>query len=212
MKAVITKHFGDSQLFDNLVIDIPEGKVTRLCGPSGRGKTTLMRILSGLEKPDEGSDVRDFSGKTFSWVFQEDRLTDAMSAYSNVFFAIGSSADRNEIMSAFKEMNLPDPMQKVREYSGGMKRRVAIIRAFLSDGQILLLDEPFTGLDRDTGLLVCRFIEKHRRGRTMIIVSHEDDEFLPHCDNSSGHKPILLSVGEAAVNSSSEKAEFPSVF
>lgn len=183
MKAVITKHFGDSQLFDNLVIDIPEGKVTRLCGPSGRGKTTLMRILSGLEKPDEGSDVRDFSGKTFSWVFQEDRLTDAMSAYSNVFFAIGSSADRNEIMPAFKEMNLSDPMQKVREYSGGMKRRVAIIRAFLSDGQILLLDEPFTGLDRDTGLLACRFIEKHRRGRTMIIVSHEDDEFLPHCDN-----------------------------
>ena len=127
----------------------------------------------------------DFAGHTFSWVFQEDRLTDSMSGLSNIRLATRGKVDRATILCAFEELGLDDPSKRVDECSGGMKRRMALIRAMLDDGDVIILDEPFTGLDRDARILACRFIERHRHGRTLLLVSHEDDEVLPiHVDRT----------------------------
>ena len=74
MRVRVTKHFGDRVLFDGFDFSVEEGSIVRLTGPSGRGKTTLLRIISGLEENEDKS-LSDFSGHSFAWVFQEDRLT-----------------------------------------------------------------------------------------------------------------------------------------
>ena len=85
------------------------------------------------------------------------------------------------VVKALKELGLDDSAKAVGDYSGGMRRRVALCRALLSDGEVLYLDEPFTGLDGATRAQAASFIERHRRGRTLILVDHEDEAepFLP---------------------------------
>lgn len=183
MRVRVTKHFGDRVLFDGFDFYVEEGSIVRLTGPSGRGKTTLLRIISGLEENEDKS-PSDFSGHSFAWVFQEDRLASSAGAYSNIALALGRSVDRRTILAAFAELGLGEPFKKVCQYSGGMKRRLALMRALLSDGQILILDEPFTGLDPDSRALAEAFIAAHRRERTCIIVSHEEEGPLLRADRT----------------------------
>ena len=184
MKGTFTKHYDGRAVLDGFTLDIHEGDIVRIMAPSGGGKTTLLRLVSGLEENECGLG-NDFSGHTFSWVFQEDRLTDSMSGLSNIRLVTRGKVDRATILCAFEELGLDDPSKRVDECSGGMKRRMALIRAMLDDGDVIILDEPFTGLDRDARILACRFIEHHRHGRTLLLVSHEDDEVLPiHVDRT----------------------------
>ena len=107
MRVCVTKHFGDRVLFDGFDFSVEEGSIVRLTGPSGRGKTTLLRIISGLEENEDKS-PSDFSGHSFAWVFQEDRLTSSAGAYSNIALALGRSVDRRTILSE----RLPLPVVK----------------------------------------------------------------------------------------------------
>ncbi len=173
MKGIFTKHYGDKAVLENFSLETLDGKINRLFAPSGSGKTTLLRLLSGLEE-NENKEANDFNGKTFAWVFQEDRLTPSMSAYNNVMYA--AKASKDSILEAFNDLSLDEPYKRIDQYSGGMKRRVALIRALLSDGEILILDEPFTGLDKEAQSLACKAILKYQRERTVILVTHEDDE------------------------------------
>ena len=175
MKAVYTKHFGDKAVFENFPLELEKGKIYALSGPSGRGKTTLLRLIAGLESNESGC-VNGFSFLKFSFVFQEDRLSSTMSAYNNVYYAVSPGCDENEILDAFRDLGLDDPYRKIREYSGGMKRRVSLIRAMLAESDIILLDEPFTGLDSHCAESACRFILKHQKGRTIILVTHEGED------------------------------------
>ena len=177
MRGVFTKHYDGRSVLDDFMLDIQEGSVVRIMAPSGGGKTTLLRLVSGLEENECGLE-NDFAGQTFSWVFQEDRLVGSMSGLSNVRLATRGKVDRATIVSAFEELGLDEPAKKVDECSGGMKRRIALIRAMLDDGRIVILDEPFTGLDRESRQLACRFIARHRHGRTVLLVTHEDDDGL----------------------------------
>ncbi len=177
MRGVFTKHYDGRAVLDGFMLEIQEGSVVRIMAPSGGGKTTLLRLVSGLEENECGLE-NDFAGQTFSWVFQEDRLVGSMSGLSNVRLATRGKVDRATIVSAFEELGLDEPAKRVDECSGGMKRRIALIRAMLDDGRIVILDEPFTGLDRESRQLACRFIARHRHGRTVLLVSHEDDDGL----------------------------------
>lgn len=172
MKAVFTKHFDGRTIFENYSLELEKGKIYVLQGPSGRGKTTLLRMISALEE-NEAGDNGDFSSLKFSWVFQEDRLCSTMSAFSNVYYALGGSCDKAAIIEAFNDLGLDEPYKKIREYSGGMKRRVSLIRAMLADSDMVLLDEPFTGLDARSIFLACSFIRAHQNGRTIMLVTHE---------------------------------------
>lgn len=151
------------------------GSHTCLMGPSGCGKTTLLRLLMGLEAPDSGQ-IRIPEGTRFSAVFQEDRLLNRLTAAANVRLAARASiAQAAELLL---ELGIPPEIlsQPVSTFSGGMKRRVALCRALLTEYDVLTLDEPYKGLDEDTRARVMRLVDVRTRGRTVILVTHAAEE------------------------------------
>ena len=164
---IFTKHFGTKVVLDRKNIEIKRGKKYLLWGKSGIGKTTLIRILAGLESNEEDSIID--VGRV-SVVFQEDRLLNSFTAEENLLTVC---SDKNKVREYLKAFDIPRG-QRVREFSGGMKRRVAILRALLYDHDTLLMDEPFTGLDDETYKSVISFINEREKGKTIIIVSHEE--------------------------------------
>lgn len=179
MKNTITldkvkKCYGDLCVIDDMSLTIAEN--TAVMGPSGGGKTTLLRMIAGLERPDTGA-VRYAAKPRFSVVFQEDRLFEDFSAVENVTAIIGRDR-RAEAADVLSEL-LIDPSEldkSVRDYSGGMKRRVAIARALLAEHDVLLLDEPFKGLDEDTRDIVAAVISRYSRDKLVILVTHDPRE------------------------------------
>lgn len=171
----VSKAFDGRKVLENVSLRFPAGSVTCILGPSGCGKTTLLRIAAGLEKPDSGS-VEGIP-EQISFVFQEDRLCEEFSAVSNVRLATGKNMPKEEIVRSLAEIGLGDDLTKpVREFSGGMKRRVAIVRAVCCPAELLFLDEPFKGLDEKLRLEVIGYIREHSKGRTVICVTHEPED------------------------------------
>lgn len=170
----IDKSYGEKVVLRDFSAVFPAGACTAIMGPSGCGKTTLLRLILGLEEADGGT----LSGRTLPMaaVFQENRLFEDFSALSNVT-AVCSKGKRQEAPRHLAALGLGDSLQApVRTLSGGMKRRVAIARAVLAPGEILVLDEPFTGLDRDTKATVLDYLKAHTQGRTLLLVTHDPAE------------------------------------
>ena len=166
----ISKSYHGRPVLQNVSFTIEPG-VTALWAPSGAGKTTLLRILLGLERPDSG----ELLGTSVRWsaVFQEDRLLDGLDAMGNLRFALGSGWDEAAARRLLAELGLSDAEDRpVREWSGGMKRRLALARALLADAEAIALDEPFAGLDHAAALHAAQVIEQQRAGRTVVAVSH----------------------------------------
>ena len=165
--------FGNKTIFRDLNLCLQDGGLYGLTAPSGRGKTTLLRILMGLLTPDSGTVTQ---GVRFSAVFQTDRLLPGKSAVDQLLFVRGGRRDRDACFAFFEGL-LPSEsrLQPVSELSGGMQRRVAIARALWADSDCLLMDEPFTGLDEDTLHQTADFILSNRRGRTLLLSTHQKD-------------------------------------
>ena len=154
---------------------LPAGRVTGLMAPSGAGKTTLLRILMGLEQPDAGS-VAGLEGRRMSAVFQEDRLCDNLDAVANIRLVTPGLA-RAKTLDALDAVGLGSCAgQPARELSGGMRRRVALLRALLAEYDVLFLDEPFKGLDRDPRTRVIADTRTRCAGRTVLLVTHDAGE------------------------------------
>lgn len=169
----ISKSYHGRPVLQNVSFTIEPG-VTALWAPSGAGKTTLLRILLGLERPDSGELLG--TGVRWSAVFQEDRLLDGLDAMGNLRFALGSGWDEAAARRLLAELGLSDAEGRpVQEWSGGMKRRLALARALLADAGAIALDEPFAGLDA----------ENRRRGADCIA----------HCAET---KPVLLVTHDRA--------------
>ena len=142
----LCKSFGGRTVLRDLTFTAGPG-ITAVMAPSGTGKTTLLRILLGLERPDSGT-VEGLAGKRLTAVFQEDRLLEHLSADGNLRFVLGRAYDPAAARALLDRLGLPDTgAQPVREFSGGMKRRLALARALLAPFDALALDEPFTGVD-----------------------------------------------------------------
>lgn len=177
MRAVkISKRYEDHVILDNVELSFEDGGIYALMGPSGRGKTTLLHILAGLVEPDKGY-LEGASDKRFSMVFQEERLCDFLTAAENIAAIQRVASSVAEVNAALAEI-LPAGCleQPVSEFSGGMKRRTAIGRAMLAESDILIMDEPFTGLDEATKETVASFVKKYRRGRTLIFSTHYEED------------------------------------
>lgn len=150
--------------------------LTCIMGPSGCGKTTLLHILMGLLPMDSG-EISGLEGKRKSAVFQENRLCENLSAASNIRLVCGENVSSEDISEALGRVGLGEcPRRPVRELSGGMKRRVAIVRALLAEFDVLFLDEPFQGLDAKTRLNVIAFLKERFVGKTVLMVSHDPSE------------------------------------
>lgn len=169
--------YGSNRVLEDLSVRFPEGRITCIMAPSGRGKTTLLRLLMGLEQPDSG-EITGASGRKTAAVFQEDRLCPNLSAAANACLGLKrSEISTDRLIQSFREMRLEECLNRpVRSLSGGMKRRVAILRALLAHWDILFLDEPFQGLDADTRKQVLQTVRRQCAGRTVICVTHEEQD------------------------------------
>lgn len=172
----IKKSYDAHTILDGVSYVIDED--TAVMGPSGKGKTTLVRIIMGLERADSG-DVFFREKPRFSAVFQEDRLFEGFSAVENITAIIGRGKEKEQLARELLTNLLIDPSElskPVRDFSGGMKRRVAIARALLADSNILILDESFKGLDEDTRAVVAQVIRKYAEGKLILLVTHDIHE------------------------------------
>ena len=169
----LCKAYDGKPVLENVSFTAAAGRVTCIMAPSGRGKTTLLRILLGLERADSGT-VTLPEHCRWSAVFQEDRLLEHLDAMGNLRFVLGSALDEADALALLAELGLEDMAGKaVRTYSGGMKRRLALARALLAPFDALALDEPFTGLDPDNRDRAWRCVRRRAAGRTVVLVSHE---------------------------------------
>ena len=171
----ITKRFGDNNVINGFSHEFAGGSFTCVMGASGCGKTTLMNVLLGVLTPDSGTvtgnDVRK------SAVFQEDRLCENLSALSNLRLVMRGKPDRALIEAELDAVGLSCCADKpVRELSGGMKRRIALLRALLAEYEILFLDEPFKGLDDATKQTVMEYCKLKTASRTVILITHDKSE------------------------------------
>ncbi len=174
----LCKTYGDHVVLRNLSFTAGVG-VTRILGRSGAGKTTLLRILLGLDQPDSGS----LFSTNCRWaaVFQEDRLLGHLDAEDNLRFALGSAYNAAAAKTLLGELGLADVGSKpICEYSGGMKRRLALARALLAPSDALILDEPFTGLDEENRSIALRCILHAAQTKPVLLASHEALD-LPNC-------------------------------
>ncbi len=170
----LTQRFGSKTVFRDLSLTLEDGGLYGLTAPSGRGKTTLLRILMGLQKPDGGS-VQP-AGIRWSAVFQTDRLLPGRSAVEQLLFVRGSRRDRDNACAFLSGLLLENSLhQPVEQLSGGMQRRVAIARALWAESDCVLMDEPFTGLDEATLRQTAQFILTNRQGRTLLLSTHQKE-------------------------------------
>lgn len=167
----VDKYFAEKQVLRKHSAEYKTDRIYSLDWPSGAGKTTLFRVLMGLEQADAGECLLTGRG---SYMFQEDRLIEHVSALKNVEMVTGDAALAEKYLLQLLE---PDKIRvPVSQLSGGMKRRAALARAMAFPADFVLLDEPFTGLDSVTRQKVYQFILEHQRGRVILIASHVDNK------------------------------------
>lgn len=175
----ICKSYDGKQVLRDISLVVPKGSRILISGVSGRGKTTLLRIMMGLTQPDSGEIICRFSKQAA--VFQEDRLQAEFTPVTCVKMICGSRVTRQEICSHLDEVGLEGHTDKpAGKLSGGMRRRVAIVRAVMSDADVIYFDEPFTGLDCETKLRVIDYVNRYAADKTLVLVSHnaEDAQLL----------------------------------
>ncbi|MDO4317661.1 MAG: ATP-binding cassette domain-containing protein [Lachnospiraceae bacterium] len=171
--SAITKSYYGRIVVPPVSAEFAVGTITILQGPSGCGKTTLLRLLLGLEKPDGGSVRR---AETVGVCFQENRLCEWASAWKNVKLG-GTGRSREEICRALTACGIRETeRQPVREFSGGMKRRVALLRALMNPGSLCVLDEPFHGLDEERKAQLAAWVRQKARAAAVVLVTHDASE------------------------------------
>ncbi len=170
------KSYGETCVFQNWNGTFLQGERSCLRGPSGKGKTTLIRILMGLEHSYSGK-LEGLEQKRFSCQFQENRLIEHLDGISNVRLADGSNT-KDEIVEALSMLGFTQEewRKPVRQLSGGQRRRVALVRAMLAQSDVVILDEPFKGLDEEVRKKAVDFVDQQQRGRTTIVVTHEEQD------------------------------------
>lgn len=164
--------YNNHTVIDKFSYTINSGEKIALVGVSGTGKTSIINAIMNLI-PYEGN-ISFSETPRIATVFQEDRLIEELSVFTNIHMT-ANGLTNNEIIDYINSVGLT-PRKKVSELSGGMKRRVAILRAILAPSNLLIMDEPFKGLDRTTKELIMNLISKKASDTTMIIITHDMSE------------------------------------
>ena len=175
----VTKNFGEKLLFRDFSYKFSDTGLYEISGESGRGKTTLLRLIAGLDLSYEGQ-IIGASQKDISVCFQEHRLFPTLDAVGNlteVSFQNATEEDKLEAMNMLKRLGFGEADMKLypKELSGGMRQRVAFARAILRKSKILLLDEPTKELDEAIKTTMMQIIAEQAEKRLVITVSHDSD-------------------------------------
>lgn len=199
----LKKHFGENRVLDGIDLDVAEASITTIIGRSGIGKSVLLKCIANLLVPDEGSielngqpieKSRKYSAEgpvCFSYMFQNNALFDSLTAYENIALPLREatrlkpSEVRDKVDAMLEQLELADAAARYPgELSGGMKKRVALGRALVTNPQIVLFDEPTTGLDPERKFSVFEMIADYRErfGFTALLVSHDIPEVFEISD------------------------------
>ncbi len=173
----VSKSFDGHRVLDNFNLNIESEHSYVITGPSGCGKTTLLRLILGLEEPDSGT-VKLLGDYKYPFinsgmVFQEDRLCEDYDAVTNVTM-VSRKVFRETVIEELKKL-LPEEVlfKPVRELSGGQKRRVAIVRACAIPSDVLIMDEPFTGLDDEARKAAIAYVRDKQGSGPLVITTHD---------------------------------------
>ena len=213
---------GSRKIFDGVDITVEQGSITAVMGPSGTGKTTLLRLITGQVSPSAGtvsvfgSDVAKLNGRELfalrrrmGMLFQNGALLTDLDVFENVAFPVREHVKLPEpllkrlVLMKLQAVGLRGAAELMaQELSGGMARRVALARAIVMDPEILIYDEPFVGLDPISMGVICRLIRQlnDALGITSIVVSHDVGEVGSIADRS-----YLLAEGKVVAAGSSEE-------
>ena len=187
----IVKSFEDGQVvLKGVSLDIYENEFVTLLGPSGCGKTTLLRILGGFLQPSEGKVLFDGEDivsvppykREINTVFQKYALFPHMDVYDNIAFGLTLKKEpkdviEQKVMRMLRLVSLEDYAHRnVTELSGGQQQRIAIARALAPEPELLLLDEPFKGLDGAARDRTAQYLLRHRNGAAVLCVTHDPEE------------------------------------
>ena len=188
----INKHFGQQHVLRDVTLDIPEGQVLGLLGPNGAGKSTLMKILIGLVKPDSGStQVPEHIG----YLPENNPLYEEMYVVEYLLFMAkleGVETPGERVEDLIDRVGLtPEQHKHIRELSKGYRQRVGLAQALLGDPDLLILDEPTTGLDPNQLVEIRSLIRTIGRDRTVILSTHIMQEVREMCD-----RVVILDHGE----------------
>ena len=213
---------GGRAIFDGLDITARRGRITAFMGPSGTGKTTLLRLITGQSYAERGSvkvfgeEVSKMSGQELfglrqrmGMLFQNGALLTDLDVYENVAFPLRAHTKlpepliRHLVLTKLHAVGLRGAARLMpSELSGGMARRVALARAIVMDPEILIYDEPFVGLDPISMGVICRLIKQMNEalGITSIVVSHDVQELA-----TIAHDSFLLSGGRVVASGTPEE-------
>lgn len=175
------KHYQDKQIISRLKLEIPNGEFISIIGPSGCGKTTLLNIISNLDKEYEGEiSLDNKKDLDIGFMFQDSRIIPWLSIFDNIML-VSKDKNKSDIISLLSDIGLKDYIYSFpKELSGGMKRRVSLVRAFINKPKLLLLDEPFISLDYPTAQALrgdfIKFYKKYLP--TVIFVTHDLKEAI----------------------------------
>lgn len=165
-----------------VTLHVPLGAHWALMGPSGCGKTSLLHLIAGLIPPTEGT--VSVSSTRIAFAFQESRLLPSRTALQNVNLVLGDRRSTlPEAADRLRAVGLADDMDKYpAELSGGMAQRVNLARALAYDAELLLLDEPFQGLDDARKRELTDLIARHAKNRTLLLATHDHSDADALCD------------------------------
>jgi len=172
----LCKSYNHEPVLQNLSLSLDAGNAYCLMAPSGTGKTTLFRILLGLETADSGQ-VHGLDHLRTAAVFQEDRLLEGYTALENIRFVTGKRYSHAELTDILLRLLPGEALTKpICEFSGGMKRRTAILRAILAPSDFIIMDEPFTGLDSETKQKAIDLILEFAKGKLLLFSTHHEED------------------------------------
>lgn len=228
----VKKSFNDVAVLNGINLSVFRGEITAVIGKSGTGKSVLLKHIIGLIAPDsgqiliEGEPLSTLSRhkkkrfqKRLSYMFQDNALFDFMDIYHNISLPLAEDSEfpnaliRDRVIQLTEQLGVSDALEKYpAQLSGGMRKRVALARALVTDPEIVLFDEPTTGLDPVRKKNVHKMITEHQEefGFTAVIVSHDIPEIfniaqrIAMLDNGAiqfeGSKKELLNAQHAALN------------
>jgi phospholipid/cholesterol/gamma-HCH transport system ATP-binding protein len=218
----VTLMYDDRKILNNLSFKVMKGETKIILGGSGSGKSTTIKLVLGLLKPDsgqilvDGEDITNYSEdqmtrvrKKIGMIFQEGALFDSLSVYENVAFKLHEQGVPEEDVEAevrrmLRFVNLEDAIDKMpSELSGGMRRRVGIARALVGDPKIVMFDEPTAGLDPPTARTICELAMKLRdlEDVSSIFVTHE----MNNLDYLTSEYAVVNEAGEVVFEKEGEK-------